>query len=85
MNKRTNETATRILALMTVENRPLTIEEITNLYREGFEENKISQKEIFYNGITYLLAENYIKTKYGRKKYFEVKYKLTLKTKLMMR
>lgn len=78
MTKKNITIATEILAVMAVENRKMSLEEITELYNltHRSTESKIT---LFNKGITVLLAGEYIEEKEN------FNYKVTAKTKRMVR
>ena len=78
MKKDINKIATRILAELLVENREMTLDEITKGYNKVNADEQETRIDLFYNGITYLLAEGYIKETENI-----TSYKVTIKAKMM--
>ena len=78
MEKDINKIATRILAELLVENREMSLDEITKGYNKVNADEQETRIDLFYNGITYLLAEGYIKETENT-----TSYKVTIKAKMM--
>lgn len=78
MKKDINKIATRILAVLLVENKEMNLDEITKAYNKTNINEEETRMELFYNGITYLLADGYIKETEN-----VTSYKVTIKAKMV--